>query len=106
MQASSDLIGRFVTYIINPIILVVFAAGFFMFMWGLVQFMWALRNGSAPDTGKSHMLWGIVGMVIMVSVEGILGIVDSTFGFNALSGSGPDVSRMENVTAPVNFFGQ
>lgn len=105
MQPASDLVGRFVTYIINPIIWVLFAAGFFLFMFGLVQFMWNLQSGKT-DTGKSHMIWGIVGMVIMVSVEGIIVLVDQTFGFNALSGGNVDVGRIENVTAPVNFTGQ
>lgn len=106
MQATSDLIGRFVTYILNPIILVVFAAGFFLFMWGLVKFMWSLNSGKPDAEGKSHMLWGIVGMVVMVSVEGIVLMIDSTFNLGALSGQGPDLSRIQNINTPTNFFGR
>lgn len=105
MQAAGDLIGRFVTYILNPLILLIFAAGFFLFMWGLVKFIWSLNTGKPNPDGKSHMLWGIVGMVIMVSVEGIILMVDQTFSLQALSGGGPDLSRIQNINTPTNFFG-
>jgi hypothetical protein len=101
MNAASNLVQKFVDYIINPAILVIFAAGFFLFLWGLVQFLWKLDEG-AQSSGKQHMLWGIVGMFIMVSVYGIINLIDSTFGFDIAN---PDVSRIDNVTAPANFFG-
>lgn len=104
MQATTNLIGKFVTYILNPLILLVFAAGFFLFMFGLVKFMYSLNTGKPSSEGKSHMIWGIVGMFIMVSVEGIIFMIDSTFNLQALSGGGPDISRIQNISTPANFF--
>ncbi|MBM3272266.1 hypothetical protein FJY94_03275 [Candidatus Kaiserbacteria bacterium] len=106
MQATSDLIGRFVTYILNPLILLIFAAGFFLFMYGLVKFMFALRSGAPSQDGKQHMLWGIVGMFIMVSVEGIIYMIDSTFNLQVMSGGGVDIGRIQNINTPANFFGE
>lgn len=102
MNAANNLVSKFVDVIIDPAILVVFAAGFFLFVWGLVQFLWKLDEG-AESSGKQHMLWGIVGMLIMVSVYGIITLIDTTFDLNI---SNPDVSRMDNVVAPANFTGQ
>lgn len=101
-QAAGNLIDRLVTYIIDPIILVIFAAGFFLFVWGLVQFIYKLDEG-AQTSGKQHMLWGIVGMLIMVSVYGIITLIDETFDLDI---SNPDMSRMNNIVSPVNFGGQ
>jgi hypothetical protein len=101
MQAAQSLIGRFVDYIIDPAILIVFAAGFFLFVWGLVQFIWKLDEG-AQSSGKQHMIWGIVGMLIMVSVYGIISLIDETFDLDIAN---PDVSRAQNVQLPANFFG-
>lgn len=102
MNAAGNLIDRLVTYIIDPIILLVFAAGFFLFVWGLVQFLWKLDEG-AQTSGKQHMLWGIVGMLIMVSVYGIIALIDDTFDLDLAN---PDMSRLNNITAPADFGGR
>ena len=82
MDAMNDVIGRFTTYIIDPAILVIFSAGFFLFIWGLVVFLWKLNEGGDNKQEKAHMLWGIVGMFIMVSVWGIINLLDNTFGLD------------------------
>lgn len=100
MNAASNLIGKLVTYVIDPAILVVFAAGFFFFVYGLVQFLWRLDEGGDNRDGKQHMVWGIVGMLIMVSVFGIITIINDTFQLNI---SNPDTSSINNTTAPPLF---
>lgn len=37
-------------------------------------------NDEARSIGKKHMVWGIVGIVIMVSAYSILRMVAATFG--------------------------
>lgn len=101
MQAAGNLVDKFVTLIIDPAILIVFAAGLFLFMWGLVEFLVAINRGGDTSEGKRHMVWGIVGMLIMVSVYGIISLLDNTFGLDIAN---PDVSRINNVVAPGNFF--
>lgn len=103
MEAATQLLDRFVTYIIDPAILIIFGFGFFLFMWGLVQFLWGLGDdarGNSYTEGKQHMLWGIIGMLIMVSVYGIISLIDDTLD---LDFANPDLSRMNNITAPVDF---
>ncbi|OGG52001.1 hypothetical protein A3C18_04175 [Candidatus Kaiserbacteria bacterium RIFCSPHIGHO2_02_FULL_54_11b] len=102
MDAVGNIMQRFEAYIIYPAILIVFALGFLLFVYGLVEFLWKLNEGGDNKEGKEHMLWGIVGMLIMVSVWGILELLDNTFGLDFRN---PDVSRANNVTLPGNFFG-
>ncbi len=97
-----DLITKFGTYIVDPILLVIFAAGFFMFMWGLFQFMLNISRGEDTSDGKRHMIYGTLGMLIMVSVYGIIAFLDNTFGLNV---SNPDVNT-QNVSAPTVQFVQ
>lgn len=104
MQAATQLLDRFVTYIINPAILLVFSAGFFLFVWGLVQFILNLDEGGKHEEGIEHMKWGIVGMLVMVSVYGIIALLDNTFKLNTFSGQ-PDMSRFNNLNLPNNQFG-
>lgn len=74
----TELLNRISTYVINPIIFMLFTAGFIVFIWGLVQFVAHLDNEEARATGGKHMLWGIVGMVVMVGVVGIVNIIQNT----------------------------
>ncbi len=80
-NATNQIVTAISTYIINPILLVIFAAGFFMFMWGLFEFMVAQSTGEKAgiENGKRHMISGVFGMFIMVSVYGIISLLDSTF---------------------------
>ena len=102
MEAASGAMQRIVQYIIDPALLVVFSLGFLLFVYGLVEFLWKLNEGGDNKDGKQHMLWGIAGMVVMVSVYGILTLIDNTFG---LDFSNPDVSRINSVSLPTNLFG-
>jgi hypothetical protein len=75
----TTLVQNLGTYIINPIILLIFAAAVLVFVWGLVEFLWALNvSGKESDNGKRHMLWGLVGMFIMVAAWGILKLIEGT----------------------------
>ena len=98
-DVSDALITKLGTYIIDPLLLVIFAAGFFMFMWGLFQFMLSSNNGEDTSTGKQHMIYGTIGMFIMVSVYGIISLLTSTFGLNLTS---PNVNT--DIKVPTASF--
>jgi hypothetical protein len=77
----STLVAKITTAIINPIIALIFAAGFLVFVWGVVQFLAGLaQNSEAADEGKQHMLWGVIGMAIMIAATGILRMIANTIG--------------------------
>ena len=64
--------------IINPIIVLLFSLALLYFLWGVFDFV---RNSSSEDKrndGKQHMLWGIIGMAIMVSAFGIVNLICNT----------------------------
>ena len=112
MQAVGAIIGRFNTYIINPAILLIIALGFFLFTWGLVQFLLGLGDdghGNAYTEGKKHMFWGVIGMVVMFSVWGIIGLINDTFSLGLNTNNGtytPDTSGINNIGSGATFFGQ
>jgi hypothetical protein len=103
VQGAGNAMQRVVTYLIDPALLVIFALGFFIFIYGLVEFLWNLNQGGENEKGKQHMVWGIVGMLIMISVYGILNLIDNTFH---LDFANPDVSRANNITISPNLFGK
>jgi hypothetical protein len=66
--------------IIDPIVLLIFSVGIFLFTWGLVVFLLKLDNPEERKKGVQHMLWGILGVFIMATVFGIINIITETFG--------------------------
>ena len=98
MDAYQAVLTKFETYVIGPAMKIVFAAGLLLFLWGLVQFLWNLDEGGGKDEGKQHMFWGVVGMFIMVSVWGIINILDATFGLGINGGNyNPDTSTVQQT---------
>jgi len=68
----NELIDRIGDFIVDPIIFTLFTIAFVVFIWGLVQFVANLSNEEARSTGQKHMVYGLIGMAIMVSVRGII----------------------------------
>lgn len=79
-------LSKFVTNIVNPIIYFIFALALMYFLYGVIVFIMNADDETARNTGKKHILWGIVGLFIMVSVYGILGIVLGTIGAETPTG--------------------
>ena len=61
--------------IINPLIYLLFALALVFFLFSVAEFIFNQDNEEKKTAGKSHMLWGIVGITIMMGVWTILGII-------------------------------
>lgn len=66
--------------ILNPLIILLFAAALVMFVWGVVEFAAGAGNEEKRSTGRRHILWGLLGMIIMISVFGIMQLIAGTLG--------------------------
>lgn len=106
MEAAATLLNNILRYIINPAILLLFAIGFAVFMYGILEFMWSMNSGEISQKGKDHMIWGIIGMFLMVSSYGVIALIDETFGFGALRGTSTptDPSRNNAIKIPNNLL--
>lgn len=82
----NSIIPKIVDNIVVPLVQVLFALAFLYFVWGLMGFF---MNGDDPakrKEGQSHILWGVVGITIMLSVYGIVRLVMNTVGQPGLFG--------------------
>jgi hypothetical protein len=59
----------------------IFMLAFLFFLWGMVQYIRNADNEKKRQESKKFMYYGILGLTVMVSVWGIVRIVNSTFGF-------------------------
>lgn len=79
--AGIDKLMRSISRVIlNPLILFLFALALAFFLYGVMQFILNGDNEEKRKSGKAHILWGIIGMVIMVSVFGIMQLILNTLG--------------------------
>lgn len=68
--------------IFNPIIALLFAVALVVFLWGLVQFLASDMTDDNREKGKQKIIWGVVGLFIMLSVYGIINLILNTFGIS------------------------
>jgi len=73
-------IGKIAKGLINPAIYLLFALALASFVFGVAKFVRSADDPGARKTGQQHMLWGIVGMAIMVSVFTIIRLVVENIG--------------------------
>jgi len=52
------------------------------FLYGVFEFLSNQANEEKKTTGKDHMMWGIIGITIMMGVWTILGILLNTLGID------------------------
>ena len=77
-----SFIDKVDTMIINPLISLLFALAVVFFLYGVLEFILNQANEEKKTTGKQHMIWGIVGITIMMGVWAILGILLNTLGIS------------------------
>ncbi|MES2315281.1 MAG: hypothetical protein V4486_00915 [Patescibacteria group bacterium] len=65
--------------IVNPLIKLLFALAIAFFLWGVFEFILNQENEEKRSTGKQHMLWGIIGITIMMGVFFIMNLIINTF---------------------------
>ncbi len=87
---AQDLEGNVATFmervfqvLLQPFIGLMFTLALVMFLYGMMRLVAATDKSSEDATkGRQHMLWGIIGMFIMMSVFGIMRLILSTLGID------------------------
>ena len=77
--ASLDsFLGNVNEQIVNPLISLLFALAVIYFLYGVFEFIGNQENEEKKTTGKNHIIWGVIGIAIMLGVWTILSIVLNT----------------------------
>lgn len=66
--------------ILFPLIALLSGIAFLVFLWGAAEYIFGANNDQARNQGRSHMLFGIIGLVVMVSAWALLTLATNTFG--------------------------
>lgn len=77
---AAQLFAQLFKVVGKPVISLLFGVAFVIFVYGIVKFIRNADNDTGRKEGKDSIIYGIVGMVIMVAVFGIIRIIAGTIG--------------------------
>lgn len=72
------VVDPIITNIVTPIVELMVSVGIIVFVWGVVELLLHADDPEARKTGRDHMIWGIVGVFIMISAWAIIYVISNT----------------------------
>jgi|SRR3989344_5333514 len=68
---------------INYLMVLVVGLAVFVFIWGIFRYFVAGANEKKVEEARNVLIYGLLGIFIMLSVWGLVNILINTFGFTA-----------------------
>jgi len=78
--AAQGLLAKIESVILFPLMTLMISVALLVFLYGMYEYVLNADDESGRTTGKTHMLYGIIGLLVMVSAYAILKIAAATFG--------------------------
>jgi hypothetical protein len=66
--------------ILFPLITLMLAVALLIFLYGAFEYVKGAANDGDRETGRRHLLYGTIGMLVMISALALLTIAAGTFG--------------------------
>ncbi len=79
-DSTLALINRILENIVNPLITLMMAVAIIFFLWGVFEFVRNADSSEERKKGGTHILFGIIGLFIMITAYGILNLILGTIG--------------------------
>jgi hypothetical protein len=73
--------GVLLNGILKPIVPVLIGLAVVVFIYGIITVMFS-EGGEKKESGKQYMMWGILGIFVMVSVWGLVYLLGNTLELN------------------------
>ncbi len=103
--AAQCLVDMVNDAILFPVIALMSAIAFLVFLWGAFEYVRNADNDSARAAGQQHLLWGVIGLLVMLSAFAILNVAAGTFGLG-INVPEADCSSVGSGPGPVDVGGQ
>jgi len=90
-MTASELLPKIYMVVMKPVIGLLFGVAFVYFVYGIFRFIASQSDDKGREEGKNAIIYGIIGMVIMVSVFGIINVIAGTIGVDAPAAPTEDI---------------
>ena len=81
-QSVDTIFGQFINLINRFLIPALFAVAGLIFLWGVFRYITSGGDEEKRAEGQKLIVWGLVGLAIMVGFWGLVNAVVSFFGLN------------------------
>lgn len=68
----------------NAVIPLLMTLAVAFFVWGVTQYVLNPASSEEREKGQQYMIWGILGLFVIVAVWGLVAILTNTFGIQVL----------------------
>ena len=89
---AAELLNFFTNFIRVSVIPFLIALAVIYFLWGVGKFIKNADNETERETGKKFMIYGIIGLFVIVAFWGIVQVLINTFGTDSILPSFPTTS--------------
>jgi hypothetical protein len=82
-------LSSFITWLqtlMGLIVPILIGLAIIVFLYGVLRFIFNAGDEAKRSEGKMFIIYGLIGIVIMVSVWGLVGFIQGTFGLNQVTG--------------------
>lgn len=91
-------LGEAIQYVMNLAFPILLGIAVIVIIWGVFQMILNAGDEEARKAGRTKLLWGVIGVFLMLSVWGLINILVNSFDF----GTGPtDTFVVPNVNPGV-----
>jgi TRAP-type C4-dicarboxylate transport system permease small subunit len=84
MEVLNGFLAKVAEEIVNPIILLLIAVAFLLFIWGTFNFIRGAGDSEKRSEGQRAIFWGILGLAVMFGAYGIINIALETFNIDSV----------------------
>ena len=77
---ATHLVQNILNEIVNPIITLLIGVAVLVFLWGVFGFVRNAESSEERKKGGMHMLFGAIGLFIMIGAYGVLNLILGTIG--------------------------
>lgn len=100
-MSFSQIINNFLTGIISPLVGLLIGVAIALFIWGLLKYLKSgLGEKGELEKAKMMMFWGVIIITVMVSVWGLVEVLQRMFFGDSVPNGPPDVPCFSGENCP------
>lgn len=78
----TEVVVFFVSELVNPTVILIIGFAVVYFFWGVAKYILHSDDAKTREEGRGMMIQGIIAIFVMISMWGLVNLLDNTFGLD------------------------